>query len=340
MKRNLLLSVFFVIITSIAFAQFDATQILAYLPFEGNLSEASGKAVTFAESTNAAVTGTLTYEEGKFGQAASFDFRPIVSTGLGFQANGDFSITAWILMKELPSVINAGQTWIHQKDVADEAPGRIHLEVLKGDYIGSFTSGLRLDNTVVDGEVVSPVLIEKDVWYHVANVQDITEGTRKLYVNGVLVKTLVYSEQEEAKQVPEINNGEFVIAGAKNETGAPAIKQGSKLDDLLISKQVLSADLITSIMNNGVQSLIGGGTRVEETYNNKVKPYFLGGVLYLNNLNAQTVSNLEVFNMSGARVFTTSENATSFNLELKNGIYVVKVKTTNGFVSTSKISIF
>jgi len=220
----------------------DPALVCAYLPFDGDYKDASGAGVEINPSTNDAATGSVAFEEGKFGQAGAFDKSPLVTDGLNFKSQGSFTISTWINMARYPYELEAGQWWIHQKNDPEGDPGRIHLEVKRdSNNIGSFTSGVRLDHFDEQGE---PVSIKTGEWYHVAHVKDTAEGVRKLYVDGELVNTVEMGN--------EVNDAEFVIGGPKFESGDPMIRGGSKMDELLITQEALGKSAIYKIMNEGL----------------------------------------------------------------------------------------
>jgi hypothetical protein len=309
----------------------DAAKVLFYLPFEDNYVDASASGATFLASTNAAATGTITYTTGKYGKAALFNLSPIVSQNLTFNPVNDFSVVAWISMSELPSVLGAGQTWIHQKDVTGMNPGRIHLEVLLVDYFGSFTSGIRCDDLTPTG------VISTNTWYHVAHVNDVTGGTRKFYVNGFLVATAAIGT--------ESNNGQLVIGGPKQETGGALIKaggagNGGTIDDLMMTSQVLDEATITKIMNDGVASILNA-TKINVAEGKILNTsYFNNGNLYFDINSDAKSAKLSVYNVSGQKVFEKNINTSekSVNVNLNKGVYILKVTADNSN-SSSKFSV-
>jgi hypothetical protein len=327
--KKIILLIITLIFTTFVHAQPDLEKVRLYLPFDGNYNDASGKGVTLTESEHINnVDGVITYAEGKFGQAIAFEGKPLITTGLNFTTGEDFTIAAWIYMEVLPTV-TGGQTWIHQRDVEGQALGRIHLEVLLQDHIGTFTNGVRVDH--FDGE--TPVPMEAKTWYHVANVHSVTANTRTLYVNGVAVNTVFY-------EVPiEINSGEFVIAGRKADGNAQKIKNNSRMDDLLITQEALSESLIQQIMGNGVASILGGATSVNEPFDlgNRFSAFYTQGIMHVNTGSSLLPSRVEVYSITGAKVFESSVSASSYNVQLPRGIYIVRAYA-KGQVATYKMS--
>lgn len=110
--KNLL---FIVLVLSVSMAeaqQINSEEIMCYLKFDNNLDNSSSSGATFSQT----VGNTLTYNDGKFGQAGYFNDIAVVSSGINFNPVNSFSLMAWVRMDQLSSNVDA-QTWVHQKDV-------------------------------------------------------------------------------------------------------------------------------------------------------------------------------------------------------------------------------
>ena len=313
-KQLLLIGLSIVLAMPLVKSQVDPDKVFFYLPFEDNFVDGSTKGINFLASTSAEATGTITYVAGKFGKAAKFNLSPIVSQNLNFNPVNSFSVSAWVNMTELPFVIGSGQTWIHQKDVTGMNAGRIHLEVLKDNYFGSFTSGKRCDDTTANR------IISTNTWYHVAHVNDVSGGSRKFYVNGVLVSVAAIGA--------ESNNGQLVIGGPKQETAAAMIKAGGSgdggiIDDLLMTSQVLDQATITKIMNDGVQAsfTVTGSKSINIS---EMTCHYNNGTLFTNNCEN---GNVKIYNISGQKLdeFRVSASEKSFGINLKKGMYIAEI---------------
>ncbi len=327
-KKLLAISVFTFACIGIASAQIDKTKVSLYLPFNESIADQSGKNITVAQSTITA--GTVTYVDGKFGKAAAFNSSPLVTTGIDFISNQDFTIAAWVKLAVMPAdaSINAGQTIIHQKDVTTPAtiPGRIHLEVVKAGYLGSFTSAVRLDNNANGVEAT----MSTGQWYHVAHVQDATLNTRYLYVDGVLVNTI-------SPMGSELNSSEFVIGGPKTETGNALLKQGQAIDDLFVTRQALDATTIANIYANGVAALISSVNNTKASALSKFN--YKQNMLSVQLSNELQTAKVEVFNTAGQNMFSVvaQNNSNNFNISLNKGLYILKV-TAGEYSSVVKFS--
>ncbi len=319
--KFLYLTILFSLFAFFAKAQtVDPAQVKAFLPFENSIENASASNAVFNPSTHADAVGTVVYDDGKFGMAGVFDVSPIVSSDLDFNSGEDFTISAWIYMVRKPSDLDGNsQVWVHQKDVEGQDPGRIHMEIMPEDYIGSFTGGIRCDDNTP---------IELLTWYHVANVQDVDQNERRLYVNGILVNSVVVSES---------NTGDIVVGGPKFEIGNGwQIREGSMIDDLLITGEVLTENQINEVMNNGVETAIA--TSVSEVSETAATSYYSNGTLYVQSANNGAVSKVEIVNLAGAKVFESTSQSDQYNVQLQSGIYIVRV-TAGETVTTSKVSV-
>ncbi|PWD98514.1 LamG-like jellyroll fold domain-containing protein [Marinilabilia rubra] len=311
MKNLLLLLFAFSLSLGVGFSQqIDPSLVISYLDFEGDLEDGSSTAVAYNQTQG----DPMTFSTGQFGNAGVFSNMAVVSSGLGFNSFYSFSIAAWINHSELSSVLDRAQTWIHQKDVAGENPGRVHLEVLKvGDRIGTFTSGIRND---AEDAIVA------DTWYHVTSVFDANEGELYLYVDGVLVST-------GSVPSPESNTGEIVVGAGKGEGGAYAM---GMMDDFLITSEVLDAADIDFIMTNGVAAAMSSGTSVHNMAEaGKLDAWYHEGVLNLRtDDDFGNKAQLAVYSMSGQLVKKTdwvSLSDNRFNIDLKKGVYILKVSS-------------
>ncbi len=216
----------------------DPDQLLFYLPFEdATTNEASGSSVTFAEQDG---DNNITYTDGVFGDAAVFDYSPLLSENLDFNSVNSFTLACWIAIDDNTT----DNTIVHQQDVTGEDAGRIHLEQFHSNskaVFSTFTSAVRISDTNN---------IENETWYHVASVKDATAGTRTLYVNGVKVAETAIGN--------ESNTGQLVIGAKKTLVSSAALN--GKLDDMILTTEVLDSTAINDLMTKGAAALIQVGT--------------------------------------------------------------------------------
>ena len=313
----------------------DPAKVKTFLPFEGNIDDASANDVTFAPSANAAAVGALTYTEGKFGKAIVFDKSPILSSKLGFNPVDGFSISTWYLAKSLPTVTELGQNIVHQKDGAIKNSGRVHLEFNKKnvgpedaivvmDRFGTYTDKEAFDYLANDG-----VKLVADVWYHVTSVKA-PDGTRWLYVNGKEVN-------KGSITAAETNAAEIVIGGAKGESSK--FVDGC-LDDLLITSEVLTPEQILYIIENGVAKALAVGSSIQQLSSDNTVIFYSNGKVNIKTQLFSNNSDVKVFSLTGKLMYQktlTLENGTnSFDLNLNQGVYLVKISTEKGGI-TQKI---
>jgi len=322
MIKNLLLAILIMVI-GLQFANAQSSEadslyadsIYMYFPFDGNLTDASSNNVYMYLSK-----GDATYSTGKFGQCKEFHKTALVTAADAFNPFGSFTIACWINMDSTTTELGHAHTWIHQTDVSGEDAGRIHLEVLSEvDGVGSFTDAVRCDD--------STHATETGTWYFVANVKDTVAGKRYLYVNGECVDTVAAGT--------ESNNGGLVIGARKNMTSLPA---SGKMDDLLITKQVLSQALLQKIMEKGVTAVLAGeddgddvGISNQSSANEvlSVYPNPTSGSIAISMNSNLSKADYTIVNIAGKTV----ANGTYFNgqsidvSQNQAGIYFINVKT-------------
>lgn len=296
--------------------QIDPAKVKTFLAFEDNITDASSNSPTYTESV-----GSLTYDQGKFGKAAIFSEHALTSSGLGFNGATGFSICAWIKHRELPSVLNRGNTWIHQQDVPGESAGRIHLEVKRNDQIGSFTDGIRGD---------CPNTINKDTWYHVASVKT-PSGERTLYVDGISVSA--------SSGGAESNSGEIVIGASKSASGAWA---DGAIDDLLITTEILTTDQLTYIKDNGVAKALDNSTAFATPIANSTKLWYHNQKIIINSSELLHTSKLKAFSLTGQTIVDKTidikKGSTVIEANLPAGIYILELSTGTQSISQKIIA--
>nr|WP_321408464.1 LamG-like jellyroll fold domain-containing protein [uncultured Carboxylicivirga sp.] len=293
----------------------DKDQINCYLKFDNNLDNSSSSNATFSQT----IGTSISYGTGKFGQAGYFSDVALVSSGINFNPYDGFTMIAWLNMDQLSSVAGA-QTWVHQKDVAGQNPGRIHMEVLAEDYLGSFTDGVR-------GDDVTPILA--NTWYHFAVVKDASAGKRYIYVNGVLVN--------EVNGGIESNTGEIVLGARKNETDL--MVKGGLMDEFLLTSQVLDITAINSIMNDGVEAAMT--STLINKYPVSEKNYYNDGILHISFSQPVSQVKYSIYDISGKcfvdELINIESSTYEMPLQLKKGIYILKVTSPEGIISNKFI---
>ena len=302
-SKNLLLTITAFICFGVLNAQqINPDQIKCYLKFDDNLDNSSLSTTTFSQTVGDAIT----YQTGKFGNAGYFNNMAIVSSGIDFNPVNSFSLAAWVNHEQLSSIVEA-QTWVHQKDVSGQNPGRIHMEVLVEDYLGSYTDGLRCDDVTA---------ITKNTWYHCAVVKDAIAGKRYIYVNGIKVN--------EINGGTESNTGEIVLGARKNESDFYV--HGGLMDELLLTNEVLDANDINYIMTNGVQGAITS-TDIITTKEQKLTNYIKDGSIYLSSETVFKNSTYAIYSINGQCITDGKINSNSviLPLDLTKGMYIITV---------------
>ena len=292
--------------------QINKDDLMCYLKFDNNLDNTSSSGATFTQT----VGNTLTYDNGKFGQAGYFNDMAVVSSGINFNPVNSFSLMAWVRMDQLSSIVDA-QTWVHQKDVDGQNPGRIHMEVIVENYLGSFTDGIRCDDATA---------ISANTWYHCAVVKDAAAGKRYIYVNGILVN--------EVNGGTESNTGEIVLGARKNESDF--FVHGGLMDELLLTSEVLDVTAINSVMNDGVEAAMTSTSIEKVQLLNDC--YYSGGQVYLSfntDVSDVTYALYDIVGKCIDKKDISSKTVTNgIPMNLKKGVYIIKVSTNKGSAST------
>ena len=307
MKSKHLLLIFFMVATiGVVQSQVvDPNLVKTFMKFDGNLDDSSNNPVTYSLNE-----GSVTFAEGKFGQAGLFDAAVVQSAGLGFDPVESFTIATWINLNEISSVRTQAHTWIHQLD-GGAAPGRIHLEVVLSDLIGNFTSGVRCD----DNEAVVA-----NTWYHAAIVNDPSANTRSIYVNGV--------KKNEIAAGTESTNAEVYIGARKNL--AVNHRAAGLMDELLITNQVLTEANINYIITNGVASAMQPSSVNDITAMNLRVSHWNGSLHAIFNSNL-TNAEFAVYAITGQRVLDGVVNGNQLTIDapLNKGVYILNVNAGN-----------
>ncbi|WP_346859425.1 LamG-like jellyroll fold domain-containing protein [uncultured Draconibacterium sp.] len=292
----------------------DPTKIFMEFEFDEKLTDASPENVEFSLTK-----GTEMYTEGKFGKALSFNNTAFVTTQDALINVGSESSTlgVWVKMDSSTSVTNAGMTILHQKDPAGGTPpGRIMMEILNGDYPGTFESGLRAQSSDV---------IEPGVWYHIAVVHDAARAMKSIYVNGELKGIADFGTEQSV--------GPFVMGAFKTEDRA--FLYGS-LDELFWTREILSPGQIKSIMSEGIaKSFDDQETAVNTKWNqsdfNLFYPNPAAGSIEFTREMLEEQGQFQLFDINGCAVTAPQTvRAGKINLEsLTNGMYFMKIVADN-----------
>jgi len=147
--------------------------ILAYFPFDGNATNILGG----SQSTE---FGGVSYIDGIFGSAASFDGvdDKITASGINL-ANSSFSFSFFIKLRGFTDIPHL----VMYRDVSDGD----FAQVVYFAQVGTLSSTLRSGNNEIWCGT-SPLIA--DTWAHVAYTYDISTNEVKNYVNGMLSETV------------------------------------------------------------------------------------------------------------------------------------------------------
>jgi len=273
----------------------------ALYQFQGNADELSDSALDF---TNTSVSFT----DGKFGEAATFDGTTsylTLTSGLGSVANRTRS--CWFYVDSVPSSFT---TIIY----IGESGSNSNYEVLSISAASSFQPRVRFQGrygssgSPSDSSIQTSWDVQAETWYHAAWVYDGT--TQYLYVNGMVVGTATLTVTDTSSGITRV--------GAWRD-GTPSLD--GKVDQLRFYNEALSADNIYKLwretniqtyITNTTSSTDANGTPAntdilvfkegsgEITFKNDTPPGAEIGMLRYNS----TLGQMEHFNSGGWKDFT------------------------------------
>ena len=176
-----------------------STKLLAHYKFD----ETSGTiAADELGSSDATIEGAVGFVPGVDGGAFSFDGNvannvtaadaPFLNSGVGL-AGGDFTISAWVSFSDVSSNVAAIVSLVNQAGTAANAYAdlsRIGNGAFGGGLDGSFLGRTRIGNQNIT-QSMGGGAFDDGVFHHVAMVANTTDGTQSVYVDGVLVSSVV-----------------------------------------------------------------------------------------------------------------------------------------------------
>lgn len=201
----------------------SATTPLNDLAIRANWRFDNSSADSSANGHHAALFGSPVWTSGTLGSALSFDGiddRATVSdaSDLRFSASDDFSLSAWVNLASLPgrrmSVLSKGLIGGARYGIGIDASNRWMFSSASSEIVGS---------TATTG------------WTHLAAVQDGVNGTRKLYVNGVLV----------ASGAAQAADGSGALWIGASESAGEFF--AGKVDDVRVYGKALSASHVAAL---------------------------------------------------------------------------------------------
>ncbi|MEE8046843.1 MAG: LamG-like jellyroll fold domain-containing protein, partial [Dehalococcoidia bacterium] len=186
--------------------------------------------------------GGVTYIDGVFGQAFSFDGSGYIEVGdlaeFEITENSSMSVSGWFkTSRRLPSVV-VGKGDVTGPDVGWKiyiAQGRLQLQIADNVNIVAAVGGEVTDN----------------LWHYFVSTHDSASGKMELYVDGALLGT----NNENYGAIDD--RGMSLRIGISAETADPFLGQ---IDEISIYNRVLDADEIRADYTQGLASL--GGERI------------------------------------------------------------------------------
>jgi hypothetical protein len=161
--------------------------LVSWWPGEGNANDIIG-------SNNGAIEGTVTFAQGKIGQAFQFNGSQDSGINLGdvpafnFTQADSFSIEAWINISGLAVLPNDGQMIVALNYLCGQNGDTAQVLALTSDGKAFF---MVRDADSVSGVVSTPSALALNTWYHLVGVREVTGTTKtlKLFLNGLQVSS-------------------------------------------------------------------------------------------------------------------------------------------------------
>lgn len=216
----------------------DVSQYYMYFPFDNDLVDASSAGVTLNPKTAAVVD---TYAAGEFGQAALFNDKPYITANSAFNAGASFSMMMWVNFNSLSSSGTGSPKLIHQED---QGAG-----FLAGRPLQIATAAQTFNTSFGERAVNSPSSPIVGTWTHIAIVMDKEAGTRRMYVDGVLVIEPQYIVGNNILINDLTNISQLSVGVQKNSSTVGLLD--AYIDDLVITPEVLNETTINNIIANG-----------------------------------------------------------------------------------------
>jgi len=245
----------------------DPKGCVLYLPLE----DATKPVDLSANPTTAAVRGTLSTAEGKFGKGLQFNGNNanILEVKNGDKLSGMSALTveAWVLPRNVASHTGSAGMSIVSKRNANLDNDAYNLFV----YTGRLVNG-RINHINTAGNIgLSKTVIADNTWYHLAFVFDgKATGTEKLklYVNGVLESSTTHPATAVDKSTSPLWVGELDAARGFAWDGV--------IDEVGVWNVALTAAEVTQVMNEGKASLFKRGLATDPTPGNGASDVLVG----------------------------------------------------------------
>jgi hypothetical protein len=300
-------------------AQFKASNLIAYYPFNGNANDESGN-----ENHGTVNGATLTTDrDGNTDSAYSFDgvdnyISVPHSSSLDITGN-EITISMW-LYNDNP---DTGNTWKGiSKGGYDVGNG---YELLFTNYPTS--NGKTSLNIGGGGYFTSSFNTYSNQWIMLTGT--FNNGVGKVYINGVEQSYTTQGSTSLASSSSDL------YIGTRNPANNYDGFVKGKIDELRIYNKALSDTDVLNLYNNSALGI--------ENQNMNLSPHFYvyNNTLYLkDHVNLKDVKNIEVYNLLGQLVFKSNhiEKTISFDY-LNTGLYILKIDFKTNVIQTKKFII-
>ncbi|MCF6180861.1 LamG-like jellyroll fold domain-containing protein [Lutibacter sp.] len=280
----------------------DYKTLIAYYPFNGNANDESGN------NLNGTVSGA-TLSSDRFGNsdsAYSFDGNDIITIAHDdiLNCSNELSISVWVKPNSLQNAMILGKSNYTSNT-------NYLLRAKSTGYIQFEYKNFANSNSL-------PLIVND--WNHIVVVSN-TDDSKQVYVNGVLATHTTVTSPYGL-----VTNDLTIGARYRAE-----FFNGS-IDDLRIYKAALTESDVLALYNNNSLDIADNQLKQANTF------YVSKNTLYFKNTqNLNDIKNIEIYNLLGQKVFTTSKIKRQIPItNLQKGMYILKVEDKNSNYNTLK----
>ncbi len=284
--------------------QFEASNLAAHYPFNGNANDESGNG-------NHGTPNGVTLTSDRFGNpdsAYSFDGNDIITIphDESLNSSGELSFSVWVNPNSLQNSMILGKSNY-------TSTTNYLLRTTSSGYFTFEYKGFAYSNSLP---------LTASSWNHVAVVSQ-ADNSKLVYINGTLA-THTTASSPYGLVTNELTIG--ARPGAEFFNGS--------IDDLRIYKSALTETQILSLYNNNNLNVI------DDELNKKSDFYVFENSLYLNDSNLSEINSITIYNLLAQNVYETKSIKQKTPLSfLDHGIYIINVQYSNGQLIKKKVLI-
>jgi hypothetical protein len=178
-------------------------------------------------------------------------------------------------------------------------------------------------NFIWEDDVIYLQSTSLNVWKHIVCTFEQSTNTARLYIDGVLRASNVFS-------LSTANNGILYLGSLFGETGSRYI---GFLDDLQIYNYALSNAEVTNLYNNNTLS---SSSFSQNNLEVKLYPNPVRDILNIEIEN--DIQSIEIYNIQGQKVLSSNQKQLNVS-DLATGMYIVRIQDIDNNIATKKIVI-